>query len=122
MTAHSPIGTPLVGSSDFFGRHYGSLRFATEPPGTVSASGFFSPETTVYVLDPAGNIDFTFNGIVTLTSDAGAPSVSVITAKAGVATFSGLRLSGTGSHKLTFAAPGRVPIEAALTVSQEPSP
>lgn len=84
------------------------LVFATTP-FTTRANAVLNPAPVVQLGDGFGNVDATFNGLITVTVASGPGTLSgttTLTASAGAATFGALALNRTGAHTLQASAPG----------------
>ncbi len=87
---------------------------------SVAVSGVVMlTQPIVQVLNSAGALDLTYTGPVTLSVSSGTLNGTVtVLAVAGIATFVGLSITGSGQITLTASAPMRVPgVSAAITVT-----
>jgi FKBP-type peptidyl-prolyl cis-trans isomerase 2 len=102
------------------------LAIATPPPSRLTAGDGFG--LIVAAQDPFGNVDLTFSGLVTLALASGPNGARlggtpVVTARAGLAVFSGLTLDQTSAGDTLQAASGSLgpALTSNLTVSAAPS-
>lgn len=87
---------------------------------SVAVSGVVMlTQPIVQVLGPTGALDLTYTGPVTLTANGGVLNgTTTVLAVAGIATFVGLSITGSGQITLTATVPQRSPgISAAITVT-----
>jgi hypothetical protein len=95
------------------------LAFRTAPSEIVTVNTYFPIQPSIVFLHANGNTVTTQTGTVTVsTSGANGTLIgtTTTTAVAGVATFSNLRISPTGTYELTFSAPGYTPVTHQVTV------
>lgn len=101
-TATSSSITPTVGVAT-------QLIVATQPSGSVN-DAVFTTQPIVEIQDSGGNVDTSDNStVVTVAIATGSGTLSgttTATASSGVATFSGLKIVGSGAHTLSFTASG----------------
>ena len=91
------------------------LAIQTQPGNGTSIGAALSTQPVVRVVDSAGNVRTSDSSTVVTASITGTSSASLSnntrTASSGVATFSGLAVTGAGgSFTLTFSAPGLTPV------------
>lgn len=87
---------------------------------SVAVSGVVMlTQPIVQVLGPTGLLDLTYTGPVTITAQGGALNgTTTVLAVAGIATFVGLSITGSGAVTLVASAPQRgSAISAAITVT-----
>ncbi len=108
------------------------LAIATEPYGVVSGVAF-TTQPVIYVEDANGNLVTSATGTVSATFASGSGALTNATANVtgGVATFSNLTFTGTGSFVLVFTSSGLTSVQSAtlsevgtgtrLVISTEPS-
>ncbi len=87
---------------------------------TVAVSGVVMlTQPIIQVLTPTGELDLAYTGPVTLTTSSGTLNgTTTVLAVAGIATFVGLSITGSGQINLVASAPMRIPgISAAITVT-----
>lgn len=87
---------------------------------SVAVSGVVMlTQPIVQVLGPTGLLDLTYTGPVTISAQGGALNgTTTVLAVAGVATFVGLSITGSGQVTLAASAPQRLPgISAAISVT-----
>jgi len=105
-----------------------SLEIQTQPEGAASGTAF-GTQPVVRILDNAGLVVTTGAGATLSVSAARASGTGTlggttsVTAVAGVATFTNLQITGSGSHTLTFATgtPSLNVTSAAFTVTEPPA-
>jgi hypothetical protein len=101
-TATSSSITPTVGAAT-------QLIVATQPSGSVNDAAF-TTQPIVEIQDSGGNVDTSDNStVVTVAIATGSGTLSgttTATASSGIATFSGLKIVGSGAHILSFTASG----------------
>lgn len=88
-----------------------SLAMQVQPVGSVSAAPL-AVQPVVRALDKFGDLDTSFNGLVTAgINGTGSLSGGIgVTANLGVATFTDLIITGAGSSTLTFTATNYLPV------------
>jgi hypothetical protein len=92
-----------------------SLRMVTQPGGTVDGQ-VFGTQPVVEILDQTGQPLTTATNTVTVAIASGTGTLSgtaTVQAVGGVATFSGLSISGTGTFTLSFASAGLTGVTSA---------
>ena len=111
-------------TSSSFGMAAGAasqIVITTQPAGAVSGVNLTTPPV-VEIRDAAGNVVTTSTASVTVAIASGTGAVAgttTVSAVNGVATFSTLKLNGSGAHTLTFAANGLTSAtSASLTATQ----
>jgi hypothetical protein len=109
LTVTSPgiAGSPIVVSAEARARAPVRLGWAAQPPATLVPGGTFS--VAVNALDATGATVVTYTGPVSLAlgtapSGASLSGPTAVNAVGGVATFSGLKLTTTGSYTLVATA------------------
>jgi len=97
----------------------GSTQFSQLPALSLLSGVVFLSQPIVQVLGPTGLLDTSYTGPVTLTATgATLNGTTTVLAVAGVATFVGLSLSGSGTANLVATAPQRlVAVSANITVA-----
>ncbi len=95
----------------------------TQQPSNAVASGALLAQQPIVAAQVEGRTNTRYTGTVTLTVTqlTGGPTTSNVPSQAcvaGVATFAGIRLTGAGTCRLTFSAPGYKPVSSLIiTVS-----
>lgn len=87
---------------------------------SVAVSGVVMlTQPIVRVLMPDGSLDLSYTGPVTLSSSSGSlGGTTTVLAVAGIATYAGLSITGSGAINLIATVPMRIPgISAAITVT-----
>jgi len=102
-----------------------SLFIAAQPSGATSGSAL-TTQPVIQIRDNAGLVIATSTLAVTATRTTGSGTLvgtATVTAAAGVATFTNLRIDGSGTHALTFstAAPVLQVVSATFVVALAPS-
>jgi hypothetical protein len=91
----------------------------TQPSGAFNGSGF-STQPVVKITDSGGNIitTSTVNVVASLASGTGTLSgTTTVAAVNGIATFSNLKITGTGNHTLTFTPAGGLTATTSNTIN-----
>src|SRR2546425_5732488 len=120
-TSSGLTGSPVTFTADGTAGAAGRVAFTTAPSSTAQSGGALAQQPVLQLEDANGNPVSQSGVVVTATlSPAGAtPSNATATTNgSGVASFSGLTLTGTaGSYTLSFGATGLTPAPAAVPPS-----